>query len=166
MKAWEIAKKIVDEAPAILVYETENDWTQNDLQSAENNTLRTMWHSKAPGSGAPASLIAGAVQSVYNMGRNVEEADYFLRAGYEALKVNDMVKLHRNTQELFTALNHAPKNEASDYWKYDVYEDFEQFSFMKQKMTGHKMIYNLQKIIRFVQCGIVKHQVQVLQHHL
>lgn len=127
MKAWEIAKKIVDEAPAILVYETENDWTQNDLQSAENNTLRTMWHSKAPGSGAPASLIAGAVQSVYNMGRNVEEAEYFLRAGYEALKVNDMVKLHRNTHELFTALNHAPKNEASDYWKYDVYEDFEAF---------------------------------------
>lgn len=128
MRAWEIAKKIVDEAPAVLVYETENDWTQNDLQSAENNTLRTMWHSKAPGSGAPASLIAGAVQSVQNMGRNVEKAEEFLKQGYEALQANDMVKLHRATHELFTELNEAAKDEASSYWKYDIYEDFESFA--------------------------------------
>lgn len=128
MKAWEIAKKIVDEAPAVLAYETENDWTQNDLQSAENNSLRTMWHSKAPGSGAPASLIAGAVQSVYNMGRNVDRAEAFLKEGYEALEANDMIKLHRTTHELFTALNHAPKREESTYWNYDIYNTFEEFA--------------------------------------
>lgn len=128
MKAWEIAKKIVDEAPAVLVHESDNDWTQDDLQSSENNTLRTMWMSKAPGSGAPASLIAGAVQSVANMGKDVSFPESLLALGYEALEANDMVKLHRTTHELFTALNDAPKNEASTYWNYDIYNSFEEFA--------------------------------------
>lgn len=128
MRAWEIAKKIVDEAPAVLVYESENDWIQNDLQSAENNKLRTMWMSKIPGSGAPTSLIAGAVQSAHNMGKNVLLAELLLIAGYAALEDNDMIKLHRVTHEIFTSLNHAPKNEKSPYWQYDIYSSFEEFA--------------------------------------
>lgn len=127
MKAWELAKKIVDEAPAQIVIESENDWTMSDLQSTENNTLRTMWMSKAPGSGAPASLIAGAVGSVENLGMDVSVAENLLAQGYEALEANNIIKLHRITHELFTSLNHAPKNEASNYWKYDIYNTFEEF---------------------------------------
>ncbi|MGL6173387.1 MAG: ADP-ribosylglycohydrolase family protein, partial [Cellulosilyticaceae bacterium] len=128
MKAWEISKKIVDEAAAVLVFESEEDWTQSDLQSKENNSLRTIWRSKAPGSGAPTSLVAGAVQSVENLGRNVSRAESFLVEGYSALESDDLVKLHRVTHEIFTALNEAPKDEASNYWKYDSYNSFEEFA--------------------------------------
>lgn len=128
MKAWEVAKKIVDEATAHIVIESENDWTMSDLQSTENSTLRTIWMSKAPGSGAPASLIAGAVGSVENLGMDVSVAEGLLPKGYEALETNNMIKLHRVTHELFTSLNQAPKNEASSYWQYDIYNTFEEFA--------------------------------------
>ena len=89
MKAWEYAKYIVDNAKGKVVIENDEDWTQSESQKYELNKIRTMWHSKAPGSGAPACLIAGAIQSVENMGRDVSIAEEYVIEGMKAYSANN-----------------------------------------------------------------------------
>lgn len=127
MKAWEYAKNIVDNAKGHIVIEDDEDWTQSASQKYEINKIRTMWHSKAPGSGAPACLIAGAIQSVENMGRNVSKAEEYFVEGIKAHANNDDAALMKYTSKIFQALNKAPKDKDSDYWNYEQYKTWEQF---------------------------------------
>lgn len=128
MKAWEIAKKIVDDAPVVIRQETAEDWEMNDSQRVLDNTLRARWLSFAPGSGAPSSLVAGAVQSVENMGHDVTKAEALLRDGLKAREADDIVLLHRITAQLFGALATAPKVEEHPYWKYRIYDTFDEMA--------------------------------------
>lgn len=127
MKAWEIAKRIVDETPALVSDTKDQSWPQGYSESLENNILRMKWMGQLAGSGAPTSLMAGAVQSEENMGKNVMLAEFLLQAGFEALESNDMNTLQRVTYEIMTILNYAPKDEASTYWQYASYDDFKTF---------------------------------------
>jgi len=127
MKAWEYAKRIVDCAEGTVTLESDEDWTQSQSQNYEINKIRTMWYSKAPGSGAPACLIAGAVQSVGNMGRDVSKAEEYFLEGRSAYSDKNDAALLKCTSKIFQALNKAPRNNASDYWNYRQYNTWEQF---------------------------------------
>lgn len=126
MKAWEIAKKIVDDAPVVIRQETAEDWEMNASQRVADSTLRALWLSFAPGSGAPSSLMAGAVQSMENMGYDVSGAETLLRAGLKARETDDLVLLHRITAQLAGALATAPKIPEHPYWNYRIYETFDE----------------------------------------
>lgn len=127
MKAWEYAKHIVDDAKGTITIESDEDWTQSQSQKHEINKIKTMWFSKAPGSGAPACLIAGAIQSVENMGRDVSKAEEYFVQGQKAYAENDAAALIKYTAKIFQALNEGYKNVDSDYWNYELYETWEQF---------------------------------------
>lgn len=127
MKAWEYAKDMVDKAKGIIVFESDEDWTQSESQKHEVNKIRTMWYSKAPGSGAPSSLIAGAIQSVENMGMDVSKAEEYFVEGLKAYSNNDVAELIKYTSKIFQALNNAPKNDDSDYWNYEQFDTWQQF---------------------------------------
>lgn len=127
MKAWEYSKDIVDSATGTVVIERDEDWTQSESQKYEMNKLRTIWHSKAPGSGAPACLITGAIQSVENMGMNVSRAEEYFALGLKAYQESDDASLIKYTAKIFQALNKAPEDMKSDYWKYKQFMSWEQF---------------------------------------
>ncbi|MDF2520043.1 MAG: ADP-ribosylglycohydrolase [Clostridia bacterium] len=127
MKAWEYAKHIVDSAEGTITIESDEDWTQSKSQIYEISKIRTMWLSKAPGSGAPACLIAGAIQSVENMGRDVTEAEEYFLKGQKAYSDNDNAALIKYTSKIFQALNYAPVDTDSDYWNYKQYKTWSQF---------------------------------------
>lgn len=127
MKAWEYAKHIVDSAEGTITIESDEDWTQSKSQIYEISKIRTMWLSKAPGSGAPACLIAGAIQSVENMGRDVTEAEEYFLKGQKAYSDNDNAALIKYTSKIFQALNYAPVDPDSDYWNYKQYKTWNQF---------------------------------------
>ncbi|MGE5630429.1 MAG: ADP-ribosylglycohydrolase family protein [Caulobacteraceae bacterium] len=128
MKAWEYAKHLVDCAEGAITIESDEDWTQSQSQKYEMNKIRTMWYSKAPGSGAPACLIAGAIQSVENMGRDVSKAEEYFHEGQRAYSENNAAALIKYTSKIFQALNKAPKNKDSDYWNYKQYKTWDQFA--------------------------------------
>jgi len=127
MKAWEYAKQIVDNAKGNIIIESDEDWAQSESQKYEANKIKTMWYSKAPGSGAPACLIAGAIQSVENMGRDVSKAEEYFEEGMKAYSNKDDAALIKYTAKIFQALNKAQKNNDSDYWNYEEFKTWEQF---------------------------------------
>lgn len=127
MKAWEYAKHIVDDAKGTITIESDEDWTQSQSQKHEINKIKIMWFSKAPGSGAPACLIAGAIQSTENMGRDVSKAEEYFVQGQKAYAENDDAALIQYTAKIFQALNEGYKNVDADYWNYELYETWEQF---------------------------------------
>jgi hypothetical protein len=68
-KAWEIEYDLLHSSKPVVLSEEEQTWkgvaafeTMSDL------TYRMKWSSNVPGSGAPESVIVGAVQSMENMG--------------------------------------------------------------------------------------------------
>lgn len=127
MKAWEFSKKLVDQAEAKIVYEKEEDWTMNESQVIADAGVKVLWRSVAPGSGAPSSVIAGAVQAVENMGRNVLQAEAILDEGFQALDSDDFAKVSECTSRLMNALNEATKNEESKYWDFKIYDSYDMY---------------------------------------
>jgi len=127
IKAWKFSKQLVDNAKGKIVIEKEEDWTQSESQKHEINKIRTIWFSQAPGSGAPSSLISGAIQATENMGMDVTDAEEYFQKGKIAHENNDDANLMKYTAKIFQSLNNANKNENHDYWNYKEYTCFDEF---------------------------------------
>ena len=125
-KAWEIEyEKFSTAIPKVLTNE-EQTWDDAiDFEKMQDIVTLMKWDSHVPGSYAPESVIAGAVQSMENMGYNVEKAEALLEKGYEALEKNDIPELIRITNKMWNLLGKLPKNENHPYWKYEIYDTFE-----------------------------------------
>jgi len=125
-KAWEIEyDKFVNAIPKILTKE-EQTWNDAiDFEKMQDIVTIMKWDSHVPGSFAPESVIAGAVQSMENMGYDVNEAECLLEKGYEALNKQDIPDLIRITTKMWNLLGALPKIEEHPYWKYEVYDSFE-----------------------------------------
>lgn len=126
MKAWERAKKIVDDATVYIRQESDEDWTMTDSQRVADATLRSHWLSHAPGSGAPSSLLAGAVQSMENMGYDVQAAEELLNEGFKAYESDDLIDLYRLTAQIAGELMGASRIPDHPYWTYHVYNTFDE----------------------------------------
>lgn len=127
MKAWQIAKDIIDGVEPRIVLEENESWTMSEFQKHEENKIMSMWRSVAPGSGAPSSLITGAVQSMENMGYDVADSEEELQKGFIALEQKDTVALMKTTQSIFSLLNNAEADKASDYWRFKIYNSYDEF---------------------------------------
>ncbi len=128
MKAWEYTTALTKNAVPIVRTEEEQTWTAaNESEKAIDNLTSLMWTSQVPGSAAPESVIIGAVQSLEQLGYDVSEAEKLLPSGLAALAKKDFCALNAITGELNKALYSSPKDETSDYWKYHVYESFEEY---------------------------------------
>ena len=118
MKAWEYELKM--RKKALPDPEWKIDWTDTEnFQIFPNDLVSIMWNSRVPGSGAPESLMVGAVQSVENMGRDVSRAEKLLEDGMNALKDGDYGSLKVITCDIFNELSKAPKIEDHPYHSYE-----------------------------------------------
>ena len=109
-----------------LLSEEEQTWIMlQEVEKSIDALLRAQWSSNVPGSAAPESVIAGAVQSMENMGYRVDEAEKLLEQGLAALEKGDMGALNILTARIYRLMETFPRNDDSPYRMYVVYQDFE-----------------------------------------
>lgn len=128
MKAWEKAYDLIQNADPVVLDEEEQTWKlMNEVEAFHDSFLKVMWHSHVPGSGAPESLMVGAVQSMYNMGYETDDLEPLLEEGEEAYRRGDMPQLQRITARLFRELERLPRNEQSPYWRFKPYASWDAY---------------------------------------
>ncbi len=129
MKAWEMEKELLQGSKPRVLSEEEQTWDLiEDLEKEEDKKIKLLWYSEVPGSGARERLIIGAIQDVGNRGMDVSKAEALISSGIKAHRKEDMVALNQITSRVFYELNHAPKNEASSYWDFTIYDSWEKVS--------------------------------------
>lgn len=125
-KAWEYDHAwITGAVPPEVSDDNEEDWmtyVKNGNRSDEQ--LFTDWYSEVPGSKAPCHLVVAAIQSMYNKGYEVSEAEKYIEEGLSALADRDGGRIQRVTARIYSCLNQAPKAEEAAYWKYPIYRTF------------------------------------------
>ncbi|MDR1900432.1 MAG: ADP-ribosylglycohydrolase family protein [Treponema sp.] len=128
MKAWEYTCQKTRGAVPVVLSEEDQTWTMlNEIEKAADGLLVAQWSSNVPGSAAPESVIAGAVQSMENMGYEVGAAEAILEEGLKAREAGDLQKLNILTARLWKALDELPRDPRSSYWNYTPYADFEDY---------------------------------------
>ena len=129
MKAWEyILNKTRNAIPQILS-EDEQTWVSiNEAEKSADALLEAQWASNVPGSAAPESVIAGAVQSMENMGYDVSAAERILEEGLAAHAACDRPRLNMLTARLYKTLDQLPVDPASSYWQFKLYNNFEEYA--------------------------------------
>jgi ADP-ribosylglycohydrolase len=128
MKAWEyIFSKTMNAFPRILSGDEQTWKIMNEIEKSADNLLSALWSSNVPGSAAPESVIAGAVQSMENMGYEVSAAEQILEEGIIAHAAGDMPRLNILTTRLFKILNELPVDSESPYWNFKIYNTFNEY---------------------------------------
>lgn len=84
-----------------------------------DNIVLMFWSSRVPGSGAPECLIAGAIQSVENMGRDVSRAEKLFEQGLALFEKGELDRLKMLTAQIFDALDRAPIVKDHPYHSFD-----------------------------------------------
>lgn len=129
MRAWEYERRLTDNAKPVILSEEEQTW--DEMEGAafnEDARIKLLWGSNVPGSGAPERVIIGGIQSMYNMGYDVTEAEKLIENGVKALKEDNMAELNKITSKVFYELSKAPKIETHPFWKFKEYDTFEEYA--------------------------------------
>lgn len=106
VKAWERSYLLRKEAKPAADFEMQ--WDEAVVVDLFPDSLvKTFWKSVVPGSGAPESLVLGAVQAVENMGKDVSEAEKLLEEGFKAFEKGDSRKLKSLAALIFHVLSSA-----------------------------------------------------------
>ncbi len=117
MKAWEIEHNLRMHAKPEKTFKPK--WEGIDsFEEFYDSIIRLFWKSNVPGSGAPECLMAGAVQSVENMGKDVTESEALLEKGLAFLNKDDSAPLRAITSEIFFFLNRSIKIREHPYHKF------------------------------------------------
>ncbi|MCD8097708.1 MAG: ADP-ribosylglycohydrolase family protein [Lachnospiraceae bacterium] len=128
-KAWEITGELYRNAKPVVRQEEEQTWTVNlDTSSFYDQLLSLDWGSRVPGSGAPECIMAASMQALENRGYRCSDRAYeLLEEGLKLRDTGDFVRLHEISAELHYELNHAERDETSDYWSHTGYASFEDY---------------------------------------
>lgn len=138
MKAWEIDREIIENAKPKILSENEQTWDAvQQLEENEDRKTKIMWYSEVPGSAAPERLMISAIQSMENRGMDISSVEKLIAPGLKAYEENDLVELNRITSRIFLELGRLKKNDASSYWDYNIYGNWNEFEknckFMEMK---------------------------------
>ncbi len=128
-KAWELEYELTQKAIPVVLSEEEQTWEEGAALTGgyEEARLKLIWNSNVPGSFAPERIIIGAIQSMENMGYNVEEAEKLIPLGFKAIEENNIIELNKISARIFNLLNNAEKDLNSPYWKYKAYTQWEDY---------------------------------------
>ncbi len=136
MKAWEIELKLRNSAVPNLKFKGEYGVEEFAPSLWNDDLLKMIWRSVVPGSGAPESLILGAIQAVENMGRDGSRALELYHEGLKALENENMRLLRVTTARIFEELSRSRKIPDHPYHSYsrplswkDISRDFPKRSY-------------------------------------
>lgn len=129
MKAWQYIADLTEKAVPVVLGEQEQTWTAvNDSESQNDASLRTLWQSHVPGSGAPECITVAAVQSWEQLGYDVSEAESYLESGFRAYADGDVGLLQAITARIYKSLFAGKKDPGCSYWNYRVYETYPHYA--------------------------------------
>ena len=109
LKAWELEYRIRESAMPDPNFSGDYDLDSFAPDLNPDWMVRMLWSSVVPGSGAPESLILGAIQAVENMGRDVSRAIDIYLEGLEDLEREDLRSLRSKTSRIFLELSKAER---------------------------------------------------------
>lgn len=145
MQAWELERKITDEAIPKILQEEEQTWKSAlERGKLEDDYLKMMWSSRVPGSGAPESIMTAKVQALENKGMKVPNAMMYIEKGLKEAKVNDLYNLHKTSALLMHSINNAEKDPQSLYWNYKLYSSWDEYE--KAVSFPEKQLYDVKSI--------------------
>jgi len=131
MKAWEREFTFMLEQEPRLEPDPDNEriWEEGmgQLEAAQDANMRMLWDSTVPGSYAKERIIIAGVQAIENRGYIVPDAEALIDEGLVALETGDMLALSKATHALQLACSRAVRDNNSLYWRYAVYEDYDQY---------------------------------------
>ena len=67
-------------------------------------------------------MVVAAIQSMYNRGYDVTEAEKYIESGLQAEKQKDGAAIQQITAKIYHLLNTAKKDVHSSYWNYKQYK--------------------------------------------
>ena len=125
-RAYEYDRELIDTAIPKILSEEEQTW-ENAFTADDRlwEAVKLLWGSHVPGSYAPERVLLAGIQSMYNMGYDVTEAEALLPKALEYREKEDKIKLTKLTAEVFHLLNQAKKIEGHRYHEFSCYDSFE-----------------------------------------
>ncbi|RKX78610.1 MAG: ADP-ribosylglycohydrolase family protein [Spirochaetes bacterium] len=109
MRAWEYEFNKYHNASPVNFKENPSDWSGiADVLKARQVHLKMFWSSQVPGSRAPESLYMAMIQSWYNRGFDVSEAEKLIRPALASLKEGRLNELERLSGQILKRLMQAP----------------------------------------------------------
>ncbi|MCX7977319.1 MAG: hypothetical protein N2646_09615, partial [Bellilinea sp.] len=106
-----------------------------------DDLIALFWSARVPGSGAPEIPYVEMVQSRYNQGFDVSDAEALIPEGLQLAAENRRDDLRAHTARLLSALHNAPRIPTHPYWQYQRPMDWEGiFSNMKNPDTQPESI--------------------------
>ena len=127
-RAYEYDFELITGAIPVVLKEEEQTW-EAAFETDEKNWeyVKLLWGSNVPGSFAPERVLLAGIQSMYNMGYDVIEAEKLIPEALKARDEEDKITLTRITARVFNLLNNAKPIKGHPYWEYSCYDSFEKY---------------------------------------
>ncbi|MGL5256353.1 MAG: ADP-ribosylglycohydrolase family protein [Proteocatella sp.] len=127
-RAYEYDYELITNAKPVVLSEDEQTWEEAfEVDERNWQYVKLLWGSNVPGSFAPERVLLAGIQSMYNMGYDVTEAEKLIPKALEYRETENKIELTRLTSKVFNILNNAPKIEGHPFWKYECYDSFEKY---------------------------------------
>ncbi len=128
MKAWEFARDLLRDTKPIVRTAEEQTWDATALMQSQDMQVGMFWRSNVPGSAAPESLMAAALQSLENKGHVLAPYADLLQQGLAALDAGDFERLYTIDMRLRILMRNAvpdPNHPSQKTVRYASFEAFE-----------------------------------------
>lgn len=103
----------------------EGTFLKEAQQMLENG--KGAWRKPLPESKAPYSKMLAAIVCMYNMGYDVVEAEKLIPEAFKAIEEERLIDLSIINSRVYKILNEAEKIDEHPYWKYKIYNSFEEY---------------------------------------
>lgn len=128
MKAWELTRDLLRDTKPVVRTAEEQTWDATDVMAGTDFNLKLFWSSNVPGSAAPESLMAGALQSLENKGYVLAPYADLLQQGLDAVAAGDYENLYMIDMRLRAIMQAAkpdPEHKSQKTLRYKSWEEFD-----------------------------------------
>ncbi len=118
-KAWQIDRELRLGAIPVDRRTNPSHWEDMAAFPEGDDLMMLFWDARVPGSGAPEIPYVEMVQSLYNRGYDVREAEALLPEGMRLAGENNRKELRELTDRLLETLFDSPVLPAHRYWSFE-----------------------------------------------
>ena len=105
-RAYEYDYELITNAKPVILSEDEQTWEEAFEVDEKNwQHVKLLWGSNVPGSFAPERVLLAGIQSMYNMGYDVTEAEKLIPMALKYREEENKIELTRLTSKVFNILN-------------------------------------------------------------
>ncbi len=119
-RAWQIERAIrLSAVPLDRRIHPSHWYSSETIFPSGDDLIQLFWESHVPGSGAPEIAYVAMVQSLYNRGYDVSEAEALLPKGIQFAAQGERDELRALTAQLLSTLHKSPVIPDHPYWQFE-----------------------------------------------